>query len=808
MPPDDKTPVRNNTVLVSAPLGAPRQTIGPSVSTVAMNRPRSLTAPELSSASSINGANGTTAHRTQTPTQTSPVDISQITPVSFADRQAYPPEYLAAFQTPEASNDSKWLNQSSTTTTTTTTTTLATLTTLLRRHPDPSNYGRLSGPMVKVIYTITWDDMSAVSDITWMGPGAFPTIDCALDVMDMVLEIAEAKGLYMAAGIATCDGPALVFHAPKCWTAWNYVASLENKFRARGLPLLVRNDRIMTDQSVTGVDPATAQMCREKIERDPEDAAGATASNAVTVITMRDSQGVPEATLTADIINRVDSSGSTTPVATVIRSTSREFTAITITSGGTTTTATARLTTLTNSRGQPTATAALIPLRDPSNGATTGTSTRTISVSSETALTLRDSRGQPTATISVRLPPPDSYFTLTGPNGNPILTITRTYPLLPTSTPSEGSRGGGGGGVPREEDSFHPISSTEYTAVLVLPVLLAIIAAILAQSVHADLQALLPFHSLTAASTLTPWGGEGGQRGVTARESLTLITSGIPGFANSFRFLTNQRDPLSLFSYTLIVVVAVVTSLSSEAVGIQLHGECTKVDFRGCYMGIAVFLGPSRAIQALLGLGVIMVVGMGLVLGKWRTGVLENPLSIATMARLVQSPRLREGIREVRSEEGDFFAEIRNREVTRQLEGYRFAFGCQQGREGYGIVVFPTTGQDMAARMSRKHTAPARPPARTRRKQPNMFRRTRERLIDGLGLLLLWGLAILITYYNTTQYHESGFEKFMNNQNFGVRTLFTGVGVLVSLLWNHLFSRKSSLVQSNLAPWNRQADRY
>ncbi|KAK0750610.1 hypothetical protein B0T18DRAFT_346158, partial [Schizothecium vesticola] len=41
------------------------------------------------------------------------------------------------------------------------------------------------------------------------------------------------------------------------------------------------------------------------------------------------------------------------------------------------------------------------------------------------------------------------------------------------------------------------------------------------------------------------------------------------------------------------------------------------------------------------------------------------------------------------------------------------------------------------------------------------------------------GLAILVVYYNTTQRPETGFEKFMNTQEFGVRVLFTVFGVIL-----------------------------
>ena len=44
-------------------------------------------------------------------------------------------------------------------------------------------------------------------------------------------------------------------------------------------------------------------------------------------------------------------------------------------------------------------------------------------------------------------------------------------------------------------------------------------------------------------------------------------------------------EPAALLADVLTLLAAVVASLSSEAVGVQLHGDCAADSFRGCFVG-------------------------------------------------------------------------------------------------------------------------------------------------------------------------------------------------------------------------------
>ncbi|KAK0620768.1 hypothetical protein B0T14DRAFT_431249, partial [Immersiella caudata] len=55
-------------------------------------------------------------------------------------------------------------------------------------------------------------------------------------------------------------------------------------------------------------------------------------------------------------------------------------------------------------------------------------------------------------------------------------------------------------------------------------------------------------------------------------------------------------------------------------------------------------------------------------------------------------------------------------------------------------------------------------------------------------LLYISGLLILVTYYENTIHPDTPFEQFMNNQDFGIRVLFTAFGIFLAFFWDYYFS--------------------
>jgi hypothetical protein len=63
-----------------------------------------------------------------------------------------------------------------------------------------------------------------------------------------------------------------------------------------------------------------------------------------------------------------------------------------------------------------------------------------------------------------------------------------------------------------------------------------------------------------------------------------------------------------------------------------------------------------------------------------------------------------------------------------------------------------------------------------------------------IGLIFfLLGLLVVIIYYKLEYDPNSQFEQFMDSQGFGVRFLFTAIGVLIKLYWSSIFKGASTL---------------
>jgi len=53
--------------------------------------------------------------------------------------------------------------------------------------------------------------------------------------------------------------------------------------------------------------------------------------------------------------------------------------------------------------------------------------------------------------------------------------------------------------------------------------------------------------------------------------------------------------------------------------------------------------------------------------------------------------------------------------------------------------------------------------------------------------LLITGVMVVTLYYNNTG-GDTAFERFMGRQSLGVRAMFTGIGVAITLFWCSFFT--------------------
>jgi len=380
-------------------------------------------------------------------------------------------------------------------------------------------------------------------------------------------------------------------------------------------------------------------------------------------------------------------------------------------------------------------------------------------------VTLRDHDGKPTATLT------EEVLTLRDSNGHPRMTVTQLYTpaiaagIIPSYYPAGANGTGGFGDVSPER--FHPLSLEEYAMGTTFPIFLTVFLSILTQTLRSGLKALLPFNALTRPG------------GARAEDSIGMETDGISGFVNSWRLAVTFRQPLSLLADLLVVVAAALIPLSSEAVGLKLHGDCRIGAFTGCYMNLAYFNGPIRAVEGLLIFMLLVVVIGTALLFSWRSGAVAPPRSIAVAASLLQD-------RETRSLAMSLYAGSYGQSASRGRLSERLArykFWIRRSGGEYGLVAKANTE---AGRGNEQGSV-------------NLF-------VDWLTetplkghtaqialCLVLCGLLVLIVFYEVTIRPISDpFEYFMDSQLLGVRALFSALGVMISFLWDHLYSRESS----------------
>ncbi|KAM7211251.1 hypothetical protein V8F06_013369 [Rhypophila decipiens] len=442
-------------------------------------------------------------------------------------------------------------------------------------------------------------------------------------------------------------------------------------------------------------------------------------------------------------------------------------------------------------------------------------------------ITGKDQSGVPISTFTFVQPLLKS--TITNSLGEPISTVT----LGPTGLPDNINNFGGNKSAedfhPPQSALFHPMTPQEYYLISFLPVFLAIVLSILAQMISSSIRMLLPFHMMTRPG------------GVSAQDSIAMSTGGLEGNINSIRLLFKFGDPVSFMGDLLVLLSAAITSLSGEAVGIKLEGSCTNDSFQGCFMSIAVFKEPSRALEGLLGAMLVVLLAMLFLLNKWKTGIASNPTSMAAMVALIQDLTLRRLLNE-KLKVGESYSDhprfLRQREVQDRLDGHLFCLGYFRNRdekdgtdlEEYGITTvkqtaWPSAPSDLPLHSfkpsernltglskaktfalysvsSMKKTFRVFRPRATKRRlwldeitsQPTL-----DNLISTLGMLLISGLIVLVTYYNmTSPSPPTRFEAFMSSQGFGVEALFTSFGVVLSWFWDYYYAKTVMLLPYRL----------
>lgn len=367
--------------------------------------------------------------------------------------------------------------------------------------------------------------------------------------------------------------------------------------------------------------------------------------------------------------------------------------------------------------------------------------------STPTVVTSIDEQGRPTTRTTKILAEP-STTVLTAENGAP----TATQTLYPSA--------------PEGRTLIFSLEPRDYFMGFFLPTLLAVLLAIPIRTLNLAAQMYHPFHELTRPA------------GVPAKNSLLLRTGGVDGAKAAVRSLFSG-EPLLALTSLLLACSALLIPLSSEAVALKLYdvdGTCTPTSVRGCIMALSVFAIPARAVVALLALMAVLVCCVIFSLRRWVSGVAGNPWSIAGIAALCGSEGLRSLVAALP-------AGGKDKDIQAAMAGRRFRLGyfTRDGTLEYGVLV-DDLGTPRTAPFPNSMPKKGRPG----KKVPFFMLSVAGRV---LFATFISALLAVILYYNNTG-GDTGFERFMNQQTFGVRFLFTSVGVVISFAWASLFEGK------------------
>lgn len=407
------------------------------------------------------------------------------------------------------------------------------------------------------------------------------------------------------------------------------------------------------------------------------------------------------------------------------------------------------------------------------DGAPTATVTSTPPlVSTPTVMTLTDENGAPKATVLTNALVLPTVTVLTGSNGIATATVT-VYPTFPTGVP-----------VPQEVETVYYLSRGQYFIGYFLPPIASGLLSIPIRMIDFSAKQYQPWHELTR-----PGGG-------SARGSLCLRTDGIYGILSSVRLLAGGQA-LVFLTTLLTLCSAILVPLSAEAVALKLAGSCTETDFRGCAMMLGVFLAPARIVMGLLVFMVLLILMILVTLRRWRSGVTSDPWSIASIASLSMSSDVRALLRSLPT---GLQGRIRHKQLINILEGKTFKLGYFSNSDGapeYGIMV--AQGAEPVSRSTSGSTFFK--PSRYSESVVGVNKTQTEHHLPFLMLsytsrvgflLLLSGVMAVVGYYYSPNSSPS-FDRFMDTQSFGVRALFTLLGVGITFFWSSLGAQASQL---------------
>ena len=308
----------------------------------------------------------------------------------------------------------------------------------------------------------------------------------------------------------------------------------------------------------------------------------------------------------------------------------------------------------------------------------------------------------------------------------------------------------------------------------------------------------IPWHLLASAiKEIEPFYQLHNADGISAEDSLMLnyrASISVVATVTAIR----KRHYLVWWSGVLSLIILLLPPLASETVfiGFVGAGRCTATSGRqACIPELSYFPIAARVVQGILAFIAVLTFALAIAILQRKSGVFANPLSIAGIATLFQDQRLVEDFRRINPY-------ANSKEIRNSLRGNRYRLGTYSSFDEnsyYGMTLVhsnPLPGDDdrRTSFGGKKYASVAVNPVdefpAQHEKKPSSRPWVHPVTVLSFALFVL-GLMILIIYYYFVG-TDSGFERFMSSDAFGVSFLFTAIGVILKMYWSLLDDGKSS----------------
>ncbi|RDW58135.1 hypothetical protein BP6252_13546 [Coleophoma cylindrospora] len=326
---------------------------------------------------------------------------------------------------------------------------------------------------------------------------------------------------------------------------------------------------------------------------------------------------------------------------------------------------------------------------------------------------------------------------------------------------------------PEKQSSIHVFTRRDYFIGAFLPTILAVLFSIPWSLLDATIKEMEPFYQLATPT------------GVPAADSLFLNYANKTSFLVLFHALFRGRWPVfySSFAYMLTLALA---PLASEAVFIGLSGTCNATaGGQACLATLGIFPTIAKVLQGLL--AAMAVLTLGLLVAFWRrsSGVFAEPRSLAGIATLSGNSQICSEFRNIAS-----VNKYSEKHLAKALENKWYRLGWYHTYDGsmaYGFMIDASPRPSINGQSQSASLMPGPPmppmiyPPPSKKESGVLFRRL-QLIFSAIALCVL--MAVILYYFLTNE--DTTFERFMDSQGFGVRFLFTCIGVAIKKYWEHI----------------------